>query len=95
MIDSHTHLDACEPPDAELVAAAQAAGVPVPALSATLAYYDGYRAATLPANLIQAQRDAFGAHTYQRLDRPGTFHTEWEVGVEHRLDVPPAEKKAA
>jgi len=52
-------------------------GVPIPALSASLAYYDGYRSASLPANLTQAQRDYFGAHTYQRLDKPGIFHTEW------------------
>ena len=53
------------------------AGVTVPALSASLAYFDGYRSLRLPANLIQAQRDYFGAHTYERLDRPGVFHTEW------------------
>ncbi len=60
-----------------VVQGAVAAGVPTPAFSASLAYYDGYRSARLPANLIQAQRDYFGAHTYERLDRPGTFHTEW------------------
>jgi 6-phosphogluconate dehydrogenase len=42
-----------------------------------LAYFDSYRTARLPANLIQAQRDHFGAHTYQRVDKPGTFHTDW------------------
>ena len=42
-----------------------------------LAYYDGYRHERLPANLLQAQRDYFGAHTYERLDKPGTFHTDW------------------
>jgi 6-phosphogluconate dehydrogenase len=52
-------------------------GVPVPAMSASLAYFDSYRSARLPANLIQAQRDYFGAHTYQRVDREGVFHTEW------------------
>ncbi len=52
-------------------------GVPLPALSATLAFLDAYRSETLPANLIQAQRDYFGAHTYQRIDKEGTFHTEW------------------
>lgn len=52
-------------------------GIPVPALSASLAYYDSYRSARLPANLIQAQRDLFGAHTYQRVDREGTFHSNW------------------
>lgn len=53
-------------------------GIPVPAFSAALAYFDSYRRAQLPVNLIQAQRDFFGAHTYQRIDQPGTFHTEWE-----------------
>ncbi|MCC2672685.1 MAG: phosphogluconate dehydrogenase ((+)-dependent, decarboxylating), partial [Armatimonadetes bacterium] len=43
----------------------------------SLGYFDMYRTARLPANLIQAQRDYFGAHTYQRIDREGTFHTEW------------------
>jgi 6-phosphogluconate dehydrogenase len=52
-------------------------GVPVPAFSASLAYYDSYRSERLPANLIQAQRDLFGAHTYERTDRPGTFHSNW------------------
>jgi len=53
-------------------------GIPVPAISASLDYYDSYRQAVLPANLLQAQRDYFGAHTYERLDRPGTFHTQWQ-----------------
>lgn len=52
-------------------------GVPVPAFSSALAYYDSYRCARLPANLLQAQRDYFGAHTYERIDQPGVFHTEW------------------
>jgi len=60
-----------------VVQTAVAAGIPVPALSASLAYYDSYRSARLPANLTQAQRDFFGAHTYRRLDRDGVFHTEW------------------
>jgi 6-phosphogluconate dehydrogenase len=60
-----------------VVATAATIGVPVPAFMTALAYYDGYRHATLPANLLQAQRDYFGAHTYQRVDKPGTFHTEW------------------
>jgi len=54
------------------------AGIPIPALMGSLAYYDSYRSAWLPANLIQAQRDYFGAHTYERNDRSGTFHTQWE-----------------
>jgi 6-phosphogluconate dehydrogenase len=52
-------------------------GIPIPALSSALAYYDGYRRARLPANLIQAQRDLFGAHTFERLDKPGVFHFPW------------------
>ncbi len=52
-------------------------GVPTPAFSSSLAYYDGVRAERLPAALIQAQRDFFGAHTYRRVDKPGVFHTEW------------------
>ena len=52
-------------------------GVPTPAFSSALAYYDGYRRENLPANLIQAQRDLFGAHTYQRTDREGAFHSRW------------------
>src|SRR5437870_9758157 len=52
-------------------------GVAVPAFSASLAYFDSYRQARLPANLLQAQRDFFGAHTYERVDKPGFFHTEW------------------
>ncbi|CAN5617658.1 NADP-dependent phosphogluconate dehydrogenase [soil metagenome] len=52
-------------------------GVAVPAFSASLAYFDSYRQARLPSNLLQAQRDFFGAHTYERVDKPGIFHTEW------------------
>ncbi|NIM94090.1 MAG: NADP-dependent phosphogluconate dehydrogenase [Anaerolineales bacterium] len=52
-------------------------GIPAPAFSSALAYFDAYRTARLPANLTQAQRDYFGAHTYQRLDKEGTFHTDW------------------
>jgi 6-phosphogluconate dehydrogenase len=53
-------------------------GLPIPGLMASLAYFDGYRSAWLPANLIQAQRDDFGAHTYERLDSKGVFHTLWK-----------------
>ena len=60
-----------------VIATAATIGVPVPAFMAALAYYDGYRHERLPANLLQAQRDYFGAHTYQRTDKAGTFHTEW------------------
>ncbi len=78
----------CAPAFSRLLAAAQggwrrtvrmavARGLPVPGLGSALAYYDGYRSERLGANLIQAQRDYFGAHTYERIDRPGTFHTQW------------------
>ncbi|MBO4353709.1 MAG: NADP-dependent phosphogluconate dehydrogenase, partial [Clostridia bacterium] len=62
-----------------VVAAAVEAGVPVPAFSAALSYYDGLRCGRLPANLLQAQRDYFGAHTYERVDAPRGqfFHTNW------------------
>ncbi|MGD6847370.1 NADP-dependent phosphogluconate dehydrogenase [Rossellomorea aquimaris] len=61
----------------EVISVAVQNGVPVPGFSAALSYYDSYRTETLPANLIQAQRDYFGAHTYERVDKEGTFHTEW------------------
>ena len=61
----------------EVAARAALQGVAVPAFMSALSYYDAYRSATLPANLLQAQRDYFGAHTYQRVDRPGKFHTRW------------------
>lgn len=60
-----------------VVMAATYIGIPAPAFTTALSYYDSYRLARLPANLLQAQRDYFGAHTYQRTDRDGTFHTEW------------------
>jgi 6-phosphogluconate dehydrogenase len=60
------------------VATAVELGVPVPAFSSALAYFDSYRSEVLPANLLQAQRDFFGAHTYRRIDKPGVFHTQWE-----------------
>jgi 6-phosphogluconate dehydrogenase len=59
-------------------------GIPMPAAGASLAYFDAYRSERLPANLIQAQRDYFGAHTYRRLDKEGAFHTRWETQpIEH------------
>ena len=69
----------------EVVALAVANGIPVPAFSASLGYYDSYRAARLPANLLQAQRDFFGAHTYERTDKPRGqfFHTDWPEVVEN------------
>ena len=61
----------------EVVATAASIGVWVPAFAAALTYFDGYRNARLPHNLLQAQRDYFGSHTYERVDRAGTFHTDW------------------
>ena len=62
-----------------VIATAVEAGIPVPAMSSALAFYDGYRRERLPANLLQAQRDYFGAHTYERTDKPRGefFHTNW------------------
>ena len=61
----------------QIISVAVQQGIPVPAFSAAISYYDSYRTATLPANLLQAQRDYFGAHTYKRVDKEGTFHTKW------------------
>jgi 6-phosphogluconate dehydrogenase len=60
-----------------VVATAAEMGIPIPAFMTALAYYDGYRSERLPANLLQAQRDYFGAHTFERTDEPGSFHAEW------------------
>jgi len=62
----------------EVLQTAIGLGIPMLATSASLAYFDAYRSAILPANLTQAQRDYFGAHTYRRIDKPGAFHTHWE-----------------
>ncbi|RPH97195.1 MAG: NADP-dependent phosphogluconate dehydrogenase, partial [Calditrichaeota bacterium] len=61
----------------QVVSAAVGAGISLPAMSASLAYFEALRRDVLPANLIQAQRDFFGAHTYKRKDRDGAFHTAW------------------
>jgi len=61
-----------------LVQKGMASAIPVSGLATALSYFDAYRSSWLPANLIQAQRDDFGAHTYQRIDKAGTFHTEWQ-----------------
>jgi 6-phosphogluconate dehydrogenase len=66
-----------EPSWRHVVAQAVELGLPVPAFAAALTYFDGYRRDRLPANLLQAQRDYFGAHTYERIDKEGTFHTDW------------------
>jgi len=72
-------VEKAQPAWRRVVIAAVQMGVPLPAISSSLAYYDGYRHERLPANLLQAQRDYFGAHTYERLDKPRGefFHTNW------------------
>ncbi len=70
-------IQRAEPGWRRTVAAAARAGIPAPSLSASLWYFDSYRTARLPQNLTQAQRDAFGAHTYERVDRPGFVHSQW------------------
>ncbi|MDQ1084439.1 MULTISPECIES: NADP-dependent phosphogluconate dehydrogenase [Microbacterium] len=70
-------LGRAQSPWRNIVSLAAAAGIPAPAFSSSLAYYDGLRAERLPAALIQGQRDFFGAHTYRRIDKEGTFHTLW------------------
>jgi 6-phosphogluconate dehydrogenase len=70
-------LAEAQDPWRRVVARSAELGIPTPAFSSSLAYYDGYRRATGPASLIQGLRDLFGAHTYQRVDRKGTFHTIW------------------
>ncbi|KAA0131863.1 decarboxylating NADP(+)-dependent phosphogluconate dehydrogenase [Gimesia chilikensis] len=77
-------VEKSQPSWRRVVATAVELGLPVPSFTAALSYYDGYRQARLPANLLQAQRDYFGAHTYQRIDKEGTFHTDWIR--ERRLD---------
>jgi 6-phosphogluconate dehydrogenase len=74
-----TALVDAEPSWRRAVAGAVQAGIPVPAYSSALAYFDAMRSERLPANLIQAQRDFFGAHTFERVDRPRGefFHQEW------------------
>ena len=72
-------LAAGQGPWREVVALAVRHGIPVPGFGSALAYFDGYRSARLPANLLQAQRDYFGAHTYERVDAPRGkfFHVDW------------------
>jgi len=70
-------VERCQPAWRRVIAAAVESGVPVPAFASALAYYDGYRRERSPANLIQGLRDYFGAHSYERIDGPGSFHTRW------------------
>ncbi len=71
----------------EVIAEAAKLGIPTPAFSASLDYFDSYRSDRLPQNLTQAQRDYFGAHTYERIDKPGVFHTEWTQTGEESLQT--------
>jgi 6-phosphogluconate dehydrogenase len=79
LVDEHFAkiMGECQQDLRDVVATAAQHGVAVPAFMSALAYYDAYRSSRLPANLLQAQRDYFGAHTYQRVDRPGKFHSLW------------------
>src|SRR6185437_8398866 len=77
----------------KVITYAVSVGIGVPAFSASLAYYDAYRRDRLPANLTQAQRDFFGAHTYERVDKPGVFHTEWLESDEKSTEKPAAPKE--
>ncbi|MEN4040910.1 MAG: decarboxylating NADP(+)-dependent phosphogluconate dehydrogenase [Anaerolineaceae bacterium] len=81
LLDSYfrTEIEAAQPAWRRVVAQAAMLGIPTPAMASALAFYDGYRSQRLPANLIQAQRDYFGAHTYERVDHPRGrfFHTDW------------------
>jgi len=81
LLDSYfkNKIEAAQESWRKVVATALTNGIPVPALTTALCYYDGYRSERLPANLLQAQRDYFGAHTYERIDKPGGefFHTNW------------------
>lgn len=71
----------------EVLAVANKLGIPVPAFSSSLDYFDSYRRERLPQNLTQAQRDYFGAHTYERIDKPGVFHTEWTQNDQESLQT--------
>ncbi len=81
LLDDHFHavIDDCQKAWRRVITTAVELGIPVPALSTALSFFDGYRSARLPANLLQAQRDYFGAHTYERIDRDRGefFHTNW------------------
>lgn len=72
---SKDHVSNCR----KLIASAILAGIPLPSLSSSLSYLEAYRTARLPQNILQAQRDFFGAHTFERLDQPGTFHADWHT----------------
>ena len=74
---------------AKVVSLSTKAGIPVPCLSSTLDYLNSYRTNRLPQNLVQAMRDCFGSHTYERIDREGSFHTEWMKWLKRlKMDTP-------
>jgi 6-phosphogluconate dehydrogenase len=70
-----------------IIAAAVTAGLPVPAYTSALGYFDAFRTGRLPSNLIQAQRDYFGAHTYELIGKEGVFHTQW-TGMRSKPEAP-------
>jgi len=80
LLDSHiaTMLKSKTANTRKFIATAVQSGIPVSALAVSLGYFDAYRSAVMPTNLIQAQRDFFGAHTYQRIDEEGIFHSNWQ-----------------
>jgi 6-phosphogluconate dehydrogenase len=82
LMDPHLSQEVLTRQDAlrAVVTTAVQLGIPLPGMAASLAYFDSYRSAWLPASLIQAQRDYFGSHTYERVDERGVFHTEWREG---------------
>ena len=91
LIDAYftSAIEAALPSWRRIVAGASLAGIPVPAFASSLSYYDGLRAPRLPAALVQGQRDFFGAHTYKRVDRAGTFHTLWS-GDRSEIEAEPS-----
>ena len=78
LTDTFSYIGDLEPALRETVTKAESAAIAVPALASALHYYDYYRSEQMPVNFVQALRDCFGAHTYERTDREGHFHTEWE-----------------
>ncbi|CAM9878057.1 unnamed protein product, partial [Phaeothamnion confervicola] len=90
--DFASHLNARQPSWRRVVSLCVASGVACPAMTASLGYFDSYRRARLPANLVQAQRDFFGGHTYERVDRSGNFHCLWDESHKDIGDI--AERRA-
>jgi 6-phosphogluconate dehydrogenase len=86
MLDSYFNniLNSYQTDLRKIVSIAVNSGVPIPAFSSALMYYDSYRSANLPANLLQAQRDYFGAHTFERVDKEGIFHHEWITDIKKK-----------